>query len=449
MNIKLKLSLQFTLLVSIILMFFAALVYYFYYESQLGKFRENLTDTARNTAVLLIDVVEVDSTLLKKIQRSTSSWENEEVVITDSTFKTIYSNNPNYLTETVMRKNQSGNVSHFTISEKDGVFYKHKFNNRIYYVFAMAYDKSRAENLEELLKVLFWSILISVVLSVYLSYVFSRRAIWPISKLVQRIKTINSSKLNDRLDEGNRKDEIAQLAITFNEMLTDLEIAFRNQEDFISNASHELYTPLTLMLVESEYLLNRERSKQEYINHISSLMEDIRRMNSLLNSLLELAQLNKETDIEFSEIRIDEIVFSSIQTIKEKFEGRRIIPKISYPENDNELLINGNPGLLVIAFNNLIENACKFSESDVFVEFQVSAISVSIVISDQGIGIPANQINEILSPFKRGANVKFKGGYGIGLTLVSKILQIHKVPLKITSNENKGTTIELEFQREY
>jgi signal transduction histidine kinase len=447
MNIKLKLSLQFTLLVSIILIFFAALVYYFYYESQLSKFRENITDTARNTAILLIDVVEVDSTLLKKIQRSTSSWEDEEVVITDTAFKLIYGNNAEYLTETVIRKNHSGNVNYFTILEKDGVFYNHKFKNRTYYVYAMAYDKSRADNLRELLKVLFWSILISVVLSIYLSYIFSRKAIWPISELIRRIKTINSSKLSDRLDEGNKKDEIAQLAITFNEMLTDLEIAFKNQEDFVSNASHELYTPLTLMLVESEYLLSRERTPAEYKKHISSLMEDIRQLNSMLNSLLELAHLNKDISVEISKIRIDEIVFSSIQNIKEKFEGRKIIPKIRYPEDDSDLLINGNPGLLMIAFNNLIENACKFSDADVIIEFQIATDSIAVVINDEGIGIPANQINDVINPFKRGNNARYKGGYGIGLALVSKILQIHNVPLRIASNENKGTAITLEFKR--
>lgn len=80
-----------------------------------------------------------------------------------------------------------------------------------------------------------------------------KKAIKPISQIIKNVQEINSLKLDKRLDEGNRKDELAQLAITFNEMLSNLEIAFKNQEDFVSNASHELRTPLTVMIGETDY----------------------------------------------------------------------------------------------------------------------------------------------------------------------------------------------------
>jgi signal transduction histidine kinase len=66
----------------------------------------------------------------------------------------------------------------------------------------------------------------------------------PISRIIRNVKAINSSRLNERLDEGNKHDEIAQLAITFNELLSNLEVVFKNQEEFVSNASHEFRTPL-------------------------------------------------------------------------------------------------------------------------------------------------------------------------------------------------------------
>ena len=84
MNIKTRLSFQFTLIVTGILLFFSLLVYYFSYTSQLNKFRENLLDSAKNTAILLINVAEVDSSLLKKIHQSTISLEKEEIALTDS-----------------------------------------------------------------------------------------------------------------------------------------------------------------------------------------------------------------------------------------------------------------------------------------------------------------------------------------------------------------------------
>ena len=103
MNIKTRLSFQFTLIVAGILLFFSVLVYYFSYTSQLNKFRENLLDSAKNTAILLINVVEVDSSLLKKIHQSTISWEKEEIALTDSAFNLVYSNNIQYLSDNVMR----------------------------------------------------------------------------------------------------------------------------------------------------------------------------------------------------------------------------------------------------------------------------------------------------------------------------------------------------------
>ena len=138
----------------------------------------------------------------------------------------------------------------------------------LYYAYAMAIDKSRMENLSELRNILFWSNLFSIWLSVLFSYFFAKRAIRPISNIIKSVKEINSLKLGNRLDEGDKKDEIAQLAITFNEMLSDLEIAFKNQEDFVSNASHELRTPLTVMIGESDYMLSHEREKEEYLNHL-------------------------------------------------------------------------------------------------------------------------------------------------------------------------------------
>jgi hypothetical protein len=97
-------------------MFFSFLVYYFSYRSQLTKFRDNLLDGAKNAAILLINVAEVDSSLLKKIHQSTISWNEEEIALTDSAFNLIYGNNIQYLSKKVMRINSNNdNINYFTI----------------------------------------------------------------------------------------------------------------------------------------------------------------------------------------------------------------------------------------------------------------------------------------------------------------------------------------------
>ncbi len=448
MNIKIRLSLQFSLIVTGILLFFSMLVLYFSYSRQHARFRQNILDSAKNYATLFINVAEVDSVLLSKIQESSLILDREELAITDSTYRILYSNDIEYLADSAtLVKNAYRNSHFFTVADKEGVFYRHIFENRTYYVFSLAFDRTRTAYLEELRKILFWSILVSIGLSILLSYMFARRAIRPISRIINTVKEINSLRLSSRLDEGARRDEIDQLSVTFNQMLSDLEIAFRNQEDFVSNASHELRTPLTVMISESDYFLSRDRSKEEYTNHISELINDLKKINTLLNNLLELAQVTKDKSIGFSQVRVDEIVFDAIHQVKTKYHEHKIIPRIQYPENEKDLIINGNEGLLIIAFKNLIDNACKFSNDTVMVEFSIEGESIFITIADNGIGIPQKELENIYKPFTRGSNVKFIGGFGIGLTMVSRILQLHKVDITVDSTENKGTRISLQFKR--
>lgn len=448
MNIKIRLSLQFTFIVTGILLFFSVLVYYFSYSRQHTKFRQNILDGAKNYATLFINVAEVDSVLLNKIQESAILWEREELAITDTAYNILYSNNIEYLSDSLtMVKNAFRNSHYFVVADKEGVFYRHIFENRTYYVFSLAYDKTRSAYLEELRKILFYSILFSTLLSVLLSYLFARRAIKPISQIIRSVKEINSLRLSNRLDEGDRRDEIDQLSVTFNEMLSDLEIAFRNQEDFVSNASHELRTPLSVMISETDYFLSREKSREEYIKHIAGLIKDLKKINTLLNSLLELAQVKKDKNIGFSPVRIDEIVFDAIHQVKNNYHDHKIIPRIQYPENEKDLIINGNGGLLTIAFKNLIDNACKFSNDNVVVELNIEGENITVAVADRGIGIPEAELRNIYKPFTRGSNVRYIGGFGIGLTMVSRIMQLHNADIIVDSRENEGTRINVRFKK--
>ncbi len=449
MSIKTRLSIQFTLLMTSILLFFSVLVYYFSYNNQLGKFREYLFDSARNSAILLINVQEVDSSLLKKIHQSTVQREQEETVITDTAFTVLYSNNALLLSEEQLKIHYTNSgKKYFSLSDKDGVCYSHRYNSKSFYVFVLAWDKSRREKLSELREILIWGIIFSAWLSVILSYFFSVRALKPIANIIRSVQEINSRRLYKRLDEGRGKDEIEQLAMTFNKMLTDLEVSFRNQEEFVLNASHEMRTPLSVMIAESDYILDREREKKEYENHIRELIIDLKKINELLNSLLEMARVGNDRNISFSVIRLDEVVFTAILQAKTKYPERRIIPRVEYPGESEELLIRGNPGLLVILFKNILDNSCKFSGGDIAVDILTLESSLEVKVSDQGIGIPAAEIDNILKPFQRAANARYIGGFGVGLSLVSRIADLHGTSMKIESRENKGTVISIVFGRE-
>ena len=448
MNIKTRLSIQFTFVVIGILIFFSALVYYFSYTSERSKFRESLLEKAQNTAILLINVEGIDSTLLKKIHQTTSAFAEEEIALTDSANNFIYSNKTHYLTnKIIIEKSFPSSPNYFSIGEKDGVSYNHTVNNKTYHVYVLAYDNSRAESLIELRSILFWSILFSIWLSITAAYFFSKSAIRPISNIIVQVKNINSARLNSRLNEGRGRDEIEQLAITFNQMLSDLELVFKSQDDFVSNASHELRTPFAVMIAESDYILGKDRNSEEYKKHISGMTEDLRKLNALLNSLLELAQLNRNIQIFLSPVRIDELIFNTVQEVKARYPGRKILPKIEYSENENDLLITGNQGLLEIALKNLIDNACKFSTEQVEIKISISDENITVNIIDHGIGIPVDEMETIFKPFRRGTNVKYIGGFGVGLSIVAKIIELHRAKINVSSSEKEGTCFEIVFNR--
>lgn len=103
--------------------------------------------------------------------------------------------------------------------------------------------------------------------------------------------------------------------------------------------------------------------------------------------------------------------------------------------------------MLEIALKNLLDNACKFSNDDIIIEFVITDNHINIIIEDKGIGIPANELKSIYKPFSRASNVKYIGGFGIGLALVSKILELHDAVIDIESNLNKGTRFDILFRR--
>jgi signal transduction histidine kinase len=448
MNIKVKLALRFTLLVVGILLFFSFLIYYFSYTSRRSRFRENLLVQAQNTAILLINVQEVDSILLIKIQETTRLLEQQEIVITTSADKVIYSYKPADLNNVILKR-YGNNIDplYFTLGEKDGVSYRHILNDQVYHVFVLAYDKYRSDNLQELKRILFWCILFSIWICISVSYFFSRLAIHPISKIISEVKEINSAKLSKRLDEGRGKDEIEQLAVTFNRMLERLEQVFRSQDEFVANASHELRTPLAVMMAESDYILSRDHSKEEYMRHIQDISEDLRKMNQLVDALLVLAHLDSENSIGFREVRIDELLFEAIQFAKEKYPQKKIIPKFEYSEREDDLIIKGDAGLLVTAFSNLLDNACKYSEGEIDVKTALTGAEVIVTVSDQGSGIPESEIPIIFKPFTRASNIRHIGGLGVGLSIVAKILELHQATIAVQSIVNVGTSFMITFRK--
>jgi signal transduction histidine kinase len=262
-------------------------------------------------------------------------------------------------------------------------------------------------------------------------------------KIIDQVDSIEAANLNARVDEGNTRDELAQLAMTFNQMLERIEKAFYVQKNFIANASHELRTPLTAVSGQIEVIQMKDRSPEEYKDLLQSVLDDIRGLNLLTNRLLMLAQASSEmTKADFFSIRIDDVLWqASAELIKRHPEYKTAVSFDDLIADEGLLVVQGNEALLKSALYNLMDNACKYSPDHmVKISLQVESGFVRMNFQDNGAGIPDEDRNSIFQPFYRGKNAMHLKGHGIGLSLVEKIIHLHGGQIQIASKEKSPTT---------
>lgn len=448
MNIRYKLSIQFTLIVVTLLLVFTTGIYYFSSTFRKIEFHKRLKDRANTTAQLLLNVEEVDEELLKIIDRNSLALMQEEIYMIDSTNSQRYSNVEGsiYYNLYVLDKIREDKEYTFTHNGKDAIGIIYYDGSHQYIVIASAYDAYGVNNLANLRIILFIGFLFGLSITIIAGLIFSGRALAPISTVVGQVKNISITNLNLRVDEGNKKDEIAQLAITFNQMLQRLEEAFILQRDFVSNAAHELRTPFTVLLTEIDYTLLQERNIQQYVSTLKELSAELRKLSKLSNGLLDLARISFDnSSFEIKTLRIDEVLIETCNDILITNSDYKInINFEALPENDDLLQISGNEQLLKIAIKNLIENACKFSDNKTAgMNLLVDAKEVKVLFTDSGIGIPEENISNIFQPFYRGNNTQFIAGYGLGLALTLKVIQLHNGHIDVRSKVGIGSTFTL------
>lgn len=300
--------------------------------------------------------------------------------------------------------------------------------------------------LKNLRRVIVISILSATFISTLVGIGFSRLILNPIRAVTQKMQEITVTQLHLRLKTEKGSDEITTLSDTFNNMLDRLETAFETQKNFISNASHELNTPLTTIIGESELALSKVRTSDDYKASLSVILSEAERLKKITSSLLHLAQTGFDGKTQsFDMLRTDEVIYTAKETVESIIPESKICINLNLmPEDQNKLLISGNLQLLEIAFVNIVMNACKYSmNKPVHVTLAATNQKVIVIIEDQGIGIPSKEIAYIYEPFFRASNTGKFYGYGIGLPLARNIIRIHHGELEVTSQEDVGTKIRI------
>ena len=419
------------------------LVWYFYSLYRQEEFYSRLESKARVVGRVLISRRHLhDNFFINMVRTDLLTIVEEQISIYDQQRNLVFSNRAlkesNYYKEKIpLLTNDS--LFEFKSDHIESIAIPYRDRGQLFYIFASGFDRIGFAKLGTLQQILILANLLGFTLIVLAGWYFSGRVLTPIAQIVDEVEQISAMQLHKRVNEGNRRDEIAQLAMTFNQMLFRLEDAFVSQRSFVSHASHELRTPLTNTLGTLETSLRYDQNPDDWRDSMEVAVEELKKVIALTNSLLSLAKVTDGAPA-LTTVQVDDCLLTAIEQVQAKYPGRNL-PLQFMTDEEGSFTVKGNASLLTTAFLNVLDNACKYSSEAVSVRLQLKKEQMTVLITDQGRGITETDAAHILDPLYRGENVEDVPGYGIGLAVTQKIVDLHQGFLQIDSNVKQGTIV--------
>ena len=447
MKIKTKLTIRYTALTAIIFLMTMFSIYIFSENERSNSFYRSLKREAVTKAHLFLSGKVKASTMQSVYLNNHNFIDEVEVAIYRPDFKMLYHD----AIQSDIVKETSGMMSdisrkksiEFHVGTYQAIGMVYEFEGRNYIITAAAYDGYGHASLNSLKKILIGLSFLGLSILMIMGYVLANSALSPVKEIVKKVKSISANNIEERLPIGKNEDELDELSHAFNELLSDLEQAFRSQKMFVSNVSHELRTPMAALIAETELTLLKPREKERYQTSLNNILSDSKRIIKLIEGLLNLAKADYNPgQIKMEPVRLDELLMDAQKTVIKAHPDYHI--ELVFEEeadDDSVITVYGNIYLLTTAFINIIENNCKFSD-DRSSRVQIGYWKENSIIrfSDNGIGLSEEDKKHMFVPFYRGDNATYSTGHGIGLTLVHKIITLHNGRVEVNSEKNEGTT---------
>jgi len=277
-------------------------------------------------------------------------------------------------------------------------------------------------------------------LAIIVGYLISRKALSPIDKITNQAKQISASDLSARIHIDGPDDELKRLSYTFNDLIARIQCSYEKQNRFTLDASHELATPLAVIKGYIDVLDRWGKDDREVLNEsISSIKVELTNMTSLLDMLLFLSKGDNEIyKMEKTKFWMNDLI---IEVVKESnlVDEKHSIVCSEYPE----FQIEGDRRLIKQMLRAIVDNSIKYSPEDtkINIEYSASEYKAVIVVSDEGIGIPKEDLPHIFDRFYRVDKARSRsiGGAGLGLSLAKWIVDIYKGSIEADSEIEKGT----------
>lgn len=445
--VRLKITIGFTLLFTLIL---GSICLSIACVASLLR-RENVQTRLRHRAITTANLLSYDGrfdrTLMQHVDSLTTSVLKRKTIQAynrDNELVYFYSELPQDsfpITPALLAAARSRENDYFTSGEREALAFCNTNDGLL--VLCVCKDEYGLQNLRKLNYILFWGVIGGGLLSFAGGYLFSARLLKPVREIAKEVKDISARNLDRRIPEGRAKDEWQLLSTTLNELLDRLKDSFELQRRFVSNASHELSTPLTIISSQLEITLQRTRTEEAYKAAMTQVLKDVRYMRGLVQTLLQFATASGDPGgLHIDLIRIDEILMRLPGDLRARDPKNKVTFHFDeLPEDDEQLLVLGNEELLFTAIVNIVSNACRYSDDHhAEVSLGLKDGRFLVRVKDNGIGIEDKELQHIFRPFYRIHPESDRKGFGLGLALASRIIYLHKGDITVTSAPGAGTT---------
>jgi two-component system sensor histidine kinase ArlS len=288
-----------------------------------------------------------------------------------------------------------------------------------------------------------------IILTIVADQLYSNYVLKPLS-LIIKTKLVGNKFPNFGVyhQVKTSTSDFQHLDISIHQMIETIENAFQKEREFISNASHELMTPISILQSKIENMFEEEDIADELKVRLLEMQRILNRLKSITKTLLLISQIENEQFLREDKITVGDLLQEVYDEISIRLQDKNISYKIAVP--DNVMLVNINKFLLFNLFFNLINNAIKYNRESG--EIRVEAVnennSFVVKITDTGIGISAADLPYIFNRFKKLKQSLQQDSFGLGLPIVKSIADFHHIKIEVESEKNAGSTFKLVFSPE-
>ena len=438
-SIKLKIGLWYMGIM--ILLVFSSLAIVFYIS-------ENIIHSSVRTYLKDVVIHRIDYLTIKNGEIIIDSnfdtmIQNVEIAIYDKDFKFLYGNSPNGF-EMDNRKSKDDKIMIIRSNNQKWYVYNKKIELGNYgkvWIRGVMPNIGQSSAIETVIQISFVILPFFLILSAIGGYIITKNAFTPIEKIRRIAEKINEGNdLSQRINLGKGDDELHTLANTFDIMFDRLQTSFENEIQFTSDVSHELRTPITVILTQAEYGKDSISSVEEAQKSFGIIEKEGQKMSKLVSQLLTLARMERgRQKLNIENINLSELLEMIIetQTLSAKTKNIKFVTKIM-----PGIYANIDEMMIMRVFTNLISNAISYGKQNgtVTVELFLQKNRVVCKISDDGIGISEDKLDKIWLRFYQVDPSKNGDNSGLGLSMVKKIIELHKGEVFVESELGKGTT---------